>query len=127
MPESANALQANAAIIEMVRLSLQVHRSAYGQGLHPDLPAIAQPVIYSSCSLELLPAIAPKPGRIGRCSAPAHGGSITDGSRFTGRAAPRCLIPTGTSHLIDYYLSCLELALAVRRLSDFNSVLWIKL
>jgi len=30
MPESANALQANAAIIEMIRLSLQVHRSSYG-------------------------------------------------------------------------------------------------
>ncbi len=59
MPESANALQANAAIIEMVRLSLQVHRSTHGRGLHPDLPAIAQPLIYSSSSLELLPAIAP--------------------------------------------------------------------
>ena len=57
MPESANALQANAAIIEMVRLSLQVHRSAYARGLRPDLPAIAQAVIYSSGSLELLPAI----------------------------------------------------------------------
>ena len=77
MPESAKPLQANAAIIEMVRLSLQVHRSAYGRGLRPDLPAIAQPFIYSSGSLELLPAIAPKPGRIRRCSAPAHGRSIT--------------------------------------------------
>ena len=63
MPESANALQGNAAIIEMIRLGLQVHRSAYGRGLHPDLRAIAQPVIYSSGSLELLPAIAPKPDR----------------------------------------------------------------
>jgi len=53
MPESANALQANAAIIEMVRLSLQVHRSSHGRGLHPDLPAIAQPFIYPSRSLEL--------------------------------------------------------------------------
>src|SRR5207237_9559796 len=69
MPESANALQANAAIIEMVRLSLQVHRSSHGRGLPPDLPAIAQPVIYSSSGLELLPAIAPKPDHIGRCSA----------------------------------------------------------
>ena len=127
MPESANALQANAAIVEMVRLSLQVHRSAYGRGLHPDLPAIAQPFIDSSRSLELLPAIAPRPNNIERWLAPARGGSITDGSRFTGRAAPRCLIPTGTSHPIGYYFSCLELALAVRRLSDFNSVLWIKL
>ena len=54
MPESANALQANAAIIEMVRLSLQVHRSAYARGLRPDLPAIAQPFIDSSRGLELL-------------------------------------------------------------------------
>ena len=53
MPESANALQANAAIIEMIRLSLQVHRSSYGRGLRPDLPAITEPVIYSSRSLEL--------------------------------------------------------------------------
>jgi len=45
MPESANALQANAAIIEMIRLSLQVHRSSYGRGLRPDLPATAQAVI----------------------------------------------------------------------------------
>jgi len=30
MPESANALQANAAIIETVRLSLQTHRSSQG-------------------------------------------------------------------------------------------------
>ena len=53
MPESANALQANAAIIEMVRLSLQVHRSSHGRGLHPDLPATAQPFIESSRGLEL--------------------------------------------------------------------------
>ena len=45
MPESANALQANAAIIEMVRLSLKVHRSSYGLGLRPDLQATAQPFI----------------------------------------------------------------------------------
>src|SRR5438874_13618681 len=77
MPESANALQANAVIIEMVRLSLQVHRSSHGRGLHPDLPAIAQPFIYSSSSLELLPAIAPKPDRIERCFAPVRGISAT--------------------------------------------------
>jgi len=52
MPESANALQANAVIIEMVRLSLQVHRSSHGPGLRPDLPAIAQPIIRSSRRLK---------------------------------------------------------------------------
>jgi hypothetical protein len=31
--------------------------------LHPDLPAIAQPFIHSSRSLELLPAIAPQAKR----------------------------------------------------------------
>jgi len=63
MPESANPLQANAAIIEIIRLSLQVHRSSYGPGLRPDLPAIAQPIIDSSGSVALLPAIAPQAKR----------------------------------------------------------------
>ena len=76
MPESANALQANAAIIEMIRLSLQVHRSAYGPGLPPDLPAIARPVIYSGSSLELLPAIAPKPDNVEQCLAPARRSAV---------------------------------------------------
>ena len=43
---------------------------------HPDLPAIAQPLIYSSRSLELLPAIAPNLDHIERCLAPAGGGCI---------------------------------------------------
>ena len=42
------------------RRGREVHRSSHGRGLHPDLPAIAQPFIYSSRSLEWLPGIAPK-------------------------------------------------------------------
>jgi hypothetical protein len=54
----------------------QVYRSAHGRGLHPDLPATAQPFIYSSRGLELLPAIALKPCHIERYLALARGASI---------------------------------------------------
>ena len=40
----------------------------YGRGLPPDLRATAQSFIYSSSSLELLPAIAPKPDHSSVCS-----------------------------------------------------------
>jgi len=56
-------------LIVLVELERLVRRLSYGRGLQPDLPAIAQPVIYSSGSLESLPAIAPKRDNIGRCLA----------------------------------------------------------
>jgi len=75
----------------------------------------SQPVIYSSRSLDLLPEVAPKPGRIERCLAPTHGASIIEVSRFTGGTAPRCLMISNPKLTSRSPTFCLSTAWGIQR------------
>jgi hypothetical protein len=98
-------------------------QSSHGRGLHPDLPAIAQPFIYSSGSLELLPAIAPKPD-------PIEGAWLLPTGRLSLRQPVYLPDPTAMSNPNRNFRTLSirsSMTLAVRKLANFNSFLRIEL